>query len=268
MIVQPVERNIYDQKGIEFALWDKHKIKMVRHTLGDIHDFGSLDKDGQLIVAGNIIAISYYRAGYTPNDYPTEKEWKARLLIEQSLSIKCPNVAYHLLGTKKIQQIFCNTQILERFVKDSKKIGLLKQCFACLFSMDEFDMNKRAVEDAKKNPDNYVLKPQREGGGNNIYGQQVKETIEKLSSKELSAFILMERVRPPISNNFILREGKIYTDEPMISELGIYSVFLSDANGKILLDEEAGHLLRTKLATTNEGGVAAGASALDSPWLI
>jgi len=54
----------------------------------------------------------------------------------------------------------------------------------------------------------------------------------------------------------------------MISELGIYSVFLSDANGKILLDEEAGHLLRTKLATTNEGGVAAGASALDSPWLI
>jgi len=101
MIVQPVERNIYDQKGIEFALWDKHKIKMVRHTLGDIHDFGSLDKDGQLIVAGNIIAISYYRAGYTPNDYPTEKEWKARLLVEQSLSIKCPNVAYHLLGTKK-----------------------------------------------------------------------------------------------------------------------------------------------------------------------
>jgi len=129
-------------------------------------------------------------------------------------------------------------------------------------------MNKRAVEDAKKNPDNYVLKPQREGGGNNIYGQQVKETIEKLSSKELSAFILMERVRPPISNNFILREGKIYSDEPMISELGIYSVFLSDANGQILIDEEAGHLLRTKLATTNEGGVAAGASALDSPWLI
>jgi len=101
MIVQSNERNIYDQKGIEFALWDKHKIKMVRHTLRDIHDFGSLDKDGQLIVAGNIIALSYYRAGYTPNDYPTDKEWKARLLVEQSLSIKCPNIAYHLLGTKK-----------------------------------------------------------------------------------------------------------------------------------------------------------------------
>jgi len=128
-------------------------------------------------------------------------------------------------------------------------------------------MNKQVVEDAKKNPENYVLKPQREGGGNNIYGQQVKEAIEKFSSKELSAYILMELVRPPLSNNFILREGIIST-EPMISELGIYSVFLSDANGKILLDEEAGHLLRTKMATTNEGGVAAGASALDSPWLI
>jgi len=119
----------------------------------------------------------------------------------------------------------------------------------------------------KKNPENYVLKPQREGGGNNIYGQQVKEAIEKFSSKELSAYILMELVRPPLSNNFILREGIIST-EPMISELGIYSVFLSDANGKILLDEEAGHLLRTKMATTNEGGVAAGASALDSPWFV
>jgi len=118
-----------------------------------------------------------------------------------------------------------------------------------------------------KNPENYVLKPQREGGGNNIYGQQVKEAIEKFSSKELSAYILMELVRPPLSNNFILREGIIST-EPMISELGIYSVFLSDANGKILLDEEAGHLLRTKMATTNEGGVAAGASALDSPWFV
>ncbi len=43
-----------------------------------------------------------YRAGYTPNDYFGEVEWSARRMLEQSLAIKCPNIAYHLAGTKKV----------------------------------------------------------------------------------------------------------------------------------------------------------------------
>ena len=37
---------------------------------------------------------------------------------------------------------------------------------------------------------------------------------------------------------------------------------------KILCNRQAGHMLRTKLASSNEGGVAAGLGALDSPYLF
>lgn len=34
------------------------------------------------------------------------------------------------------------------------------------------------------------------------------------------------------------------------------------------MNRQVGHMLRTKIATSNEGGVAAGFGALDSPYLI
>ena len=46
--------------------------------------------------------------------FPTEKEWSVYLLLEQSRAIKCPSVAYHLAGTKKIQQVLYNPSVLER----------------------------------------------------------------------------------------------------------------------------------------------------------
>jgi glutathione synthase len=60
------------------------------------------------------VAISYFRAGYGPEDYPTDKEWKGRSMIEQSFSIKSPNIRYHLIGTKKIQQVLALPGVLEQ----------------------------------------------------------------------------------------------------------------------------------------------------------
>lgn len=37
---------------------------------------------------------------------------------------------------------------------------------------------------------------------------------------------------------------------------------------KVLCNRQVGHMLRTKLADANEGGVAAGLGALDSPYLL
>jgi len=37
---------------------------------------------------------------------------------------------------------------------------------------------------------------------------------------------------------------------------------------KEILNEEGGHLLRTKATTTREGGVAAGFAVIDSPLLV
>jgi len=43
-------------------------------------------------------------------------------------------------------------------------------------------------------------------------------------------------------------------------------VFLGDGQ-RVLLNQMAGHLLRVKIATVNEGGVVAGYAALGSPVL-
>jgi hypothetical protein len=43
-----------------------------------------------------------------------EQEWDARLLLELSTAVKCPNISYHLAGAKKIQQELAKPGILER----------------------------------------------------------------------------------------------------------------------------------------------------------
>lgn len=39
-------------------------------------------------------------------------------------------------------------------------------------------------------------------------------------------------------------------------------------NNDIIYNEEVGHILRTKPSNENEGGIAAGIGAIDSPYLI
>ena len=63
----------------------------------------------------------------------------------------------------------------------------------------------------------------------------------------------------------MVREGKA-TEGESLSELGIYGTFVRHGD-EVLLNNEAGHLLRTKAATSDEGGVAAGFAVLDSPLL-
>ena len=52
-------------------------------------------------------SVVYFRAGYSPADYPSESraEWRARALLERSKAIKCPTVGYQLAGAKRVQQV-------------------------------------------------------------------------------------------------------------------------------------------------------------------
>ena len=82
----------------------------------------------------------------------------------------------------------------------------------------------------------------------------------------------MELIEPPAQRNSIMREGVVKTGE-MICELGIYGTCLWSHNTKsgddgILLNSEAGYLLRTKGRESEEGGVAAGFGAVDSALLV
>lgn len=59
---------------------------------------------------------------------------------------------------------------LAQFLEDSGEAAELASSFAGLWSLDDDDADAELVRDAVARPEAYVLKPQREGGGNNLYG--------------------------------------------------------------------------------------------------
>lgn len=90
-----------------------------------------------------------------------------------------------------------------------------------------------------------------------------------MTRAERSAWILMDLIKPPVSRGYIVRPGA--TSPPglvdVVSELGIFGVIIGGVDN-IICNYQAGHMLRSKLSSTNEGGVAAGLGALDSPYLV
>ncbi|CAN6373287.1 unnamed protein product [Urochloa humidicola] len=264
MIVQPEERNMYDQYWLVNHLKESYGVTTIRKTLAQVEAEGQMLTDGTLMIDGQTVAVVYFRAGYAPTDYPSEAEWRARLLMEQSSAVKCPSISYHLVGTKKIQQELAKPNVLERFLDNKEDIAKLRKSFAGLWSLDNDEIVKTAIE----KPDLFVLKPQREGGGNNIYGHDLRDTLIKLQKEKgesLAAYILMQRIFPKASLTPLVRGGDCFEDLT-ISELGIYGAYLWNKD-KVVLNNQCGYLMRTKVSSSNEGGVAAGFAVLDSVLL-
>jgi len=250
-------------------------------------------------------------------------------------------------------------------------------CAAGLWSLDQPAEAETAavIAAAQADADAYVLKPQREGGGNNLYGEELQQRLAQVRGQPptrlracsrlcqcatfpapcpppalhlgwqqvalvmlgqqqlpacapsnpfgswrllvpvlvlqgdegLAAYILMQRIRPPPQRSILVRRGA-WAEADSLSELGVYGTFLRKvrriswpgctaqalvhrasavtgppASGapasapaaprrlqgdQVLTNNEAGHLVRTKTATSNEGGVAAGFAVLDSPFLV
>ena len=119
---------------------------------------------------------------------------------------------------------------------------------------------------ARANPEDWVLKPQREGGGNNFYDQEIVEKLDKSTLEELKQYILMKKIKATPSPAIFMRDNVKHSCT-RISELGVYGIVLSDPNG-IQINESAGSLLRSKFSEANETGVAAGFGVLDSVLLV
>jgi glutathione synthase len=272
MVVQPGERNVFDQDLLRIALWDDHKIDMVRMTLAEINAFGSISDRGRLVITRPkpahpfIATLVYYRAGYGPDDYPSEAEWDARALIECTSAVKCPSIAAQLVGTKKIQQVLDLPGEVERFIKVQTDADLIRSCFACQYTLSPGAEGDEAAQLGITRPNDFVLKPQREGGGNNLYSTKMKAALERMTVQERSAYILMERLRPVVARNILVRNGNS-EEADVVSEFGVYGIHVM-VDGKDTQNSVGGTLLRSKLATQDDGGVAAGVAVLDSPMLV
>lgn len=118
--------------------------------------------------------------------------------------------------------------MLKRFISDETKIKELREIFTGLYSLDMDELGEAAVKMALENPEKFVLKPQREGGGNNVYGSDIPDVLNNMDDNERSAWILMERIFPPITKGYIIRPHD--TGSPsiidLVSELGIFGVII------------------------------------------
>ncbi|XP_060820349.1 glutathione synthetase-like [Bombus pascuorum] len=270
-VVEDVTYNICDQRFHEFEIKKQNpNVRVIRRNLTQLAATAKLGSNKELIVDNYIISVVYYRCGYEPGQYHTQKEWDVRLLIERSLAIKCPTIQYHLAGTKKVQQALAKPDAISRFLKNKKTCAEIKKIFTEHYALDFDKHGDAAIEMGITNPHCFVLKPQREGGCNNKYGLDIKYFLESVKNKQdRVAWILMDKIHPPIHKSHMIRpENNMSTEsQELVSELGIFGVIIADENN-VYLNKQSGHMLRTKLATANEGGVASGLGACDSPFLI
>ncbi|MDC0246552.1 glutathione synthase [Deltaproteobacteria bacterium] len=264
LVSQPAESNRFDQLGLEQLLWDEYKIQTVRKTLTEIYENGSLS-EGHLILAGKKVAITYYRAGYTPEDFSTSCAIKGRQLIEASSTIQVPDLAMQLAGMKKIQQVLTRPEILSNFVSEeiSKRF---RKTFVGMHSLDEIietpEGEISASEWASINPEKYVLKPQREGGGNNYFGKDIPKKITEMKREEQDAYILMEKIKAKTHQAILVVNGKV-EKHTSVSEIGRFGICFAE-NGLVQSNEDVGYLVRTKAKNVNEGGVCSGFACLNS----
>ena len=85
----------------------------------------------------------------------------------------------YLIGTKKVQQVLCNPGMVERFAKDPESVLRIRSTFGTLLHLDFNAQGDKAIARALKDPRRFVLKPQRENGGNNLYGEEMVKELER-----------------------------------------------------------------------------------------
>uniref|UniRef100_H3C4D5 Glutathione synthetase n=1 Tax=Tetraodon nigroviridis TaxID=99883 RepID=H3C4D5_TETNG len=92
-LVEDRQRNIFDQRCLENQLWSRfQEHSHQEEDFGDVSKTGFLNPDKKLFVGGQEVAVVYFRNGYMPQNYQSEEAWEARLLMERSLAVKCPDI--------------------------------------------------------------------------------------------------------------------------------------------------------------------------------
>lgn len=267
MIVEEPYVNACDQNMLRWRVWTEHRIDFLRITLPQLAQHSTIASDGTLIVrefAGIqqfSVSVAYFRTGYMPYEYRTEQHWHGRTLIERSNAVSCPSVAMQLMGMKKMQQVLGEPNVLGRYLDESEAM-LVRSTL-----VKQFDLTcDSAVQCGIENMHDYVLKPQREGGGNNLYREQLRDTLVRLKPKQRAAYVLMERIHSTAVPNVLVRNGKWEFCE-VVSELGFYGG-ITLVDGEIVENKVDGQCLKSKKVGVDDGGIIVGVAVLDSPRLV
>ncbi|KAI0292396.1 glutathione synthase [Russula brevipes] len=203
-IVQPHERNVFDQRLLEYQLFESHGIRVTRRTFAELGTTASISASRALLIAAispgyNVapveISVAYYRAGYAPTDYASPADYATRALLESSRAAQCPSLALQLAGAKKVQEVLTRPGVLERFLAPEEGAAAVRDSWVRMWALDVD--GGAGAEEAVRRAHELVLKPQREGGGNNVYRGNIPPFVARLPQHERAAWIAMELIHPP-----------------------------------------------------------------------
>lgn len=292
MVVQPHNFNTTDERPIEYALWNWEDggspIPTYRVEWQDVLRYTTLTETGQLLfhpeeAQGKSIEIGvvYHRAGYEPKEYASDHGIETRIRLELSRAIKFPSVLGHITTTKKVQQALAAPGgVLERWITP-ESAHKIRQTFVKLYPLDDdTPAGIKGVELATDDDTavDYILKPSLEGGGHNIYGDDIPDFLSTIPRSQWSAYVLMERICSPagVFNVLMSSEGIVAGD--VVSELGIFGTCLwrflpnkeegCPSTCEMIKNKVGGWSFKTKDAFVDEMSVVKGFGCFDTPCLV
>jgi len=279
MPVEPFNFNIADERPIEYGLWDAD-VPCYRCNWLDITERTTLTEDRTLrfrpALDTNIeleVSVVYYRAGYAAKDYDQAGQ-TVRLTLELSRAIKCPDVLTHLTTFKVVQQALTQPDVVERFLP-LESVATVRQTFVPMLPLDASPagLSARKIAMDPKQAVNYVLKPNLEGGGNNVYRSDIPSFLATVPPEHWHKFILMRLIDTPShTQGSLMLPGELYRG-PVVSELGILGACIWRKKGtregrlEVLKNDVAGWTFKTKPRDVDEMSVVKGHGCFDCPLL-
>jgi len=265
-ILPPGEKGVFDQLYLASALVLEHVVPLLRCTMEELGREGQL-RGHDLWFRGRRVAMGYFRGGYAPQHYQTEASWNARRLLEASTALSVPSIPAQLANMKRVQGLLTSPEVLRNYLPRLEAEAVASTFVVMASPLEEVTWRGQratARELAIAHPDEWVLKPQREGGGNNLYGQEMVRRLEGMQPEESPAFIVMEYIRPAAFHSVRMVEDQV-VEGPCLTEFGAYGAYLMEPGGmeSPVLDQDLGYLLRTKDHQSREGLVIGGFAALD-----
>uniref|UniRef100_A0A914H518 Glutathione synthetase n=1 Tax=Globodera rostochiensis TaxID=31243 RepID=A0A914H518_GLORO len=264
----------------ELAKKSGNRIKVESYSLSDKSERENSTKrlqldmeDFSLRLDGRRVAVVYSGQSALGCNHIGEAGMEFRRIIERSTAIKVPSLAIAISSSKKVQQMLAMPGALERFFpnpEDAATVADIRATFAGLWGLEHNDeKTQRIIQDAIENPGNYVLKPNKECGGNNFYDEEIAEKLKEFTPTERAAHILMQKLQPMVVKNYLVRPFNEPKLEDVIPELGVYGFLLGNLHdGRVLHNAHQGYHFRTKLSHVNEAGISAGFGYYDTAYLF
>ena len=143
-----------------------------------------------------------------------------------------------------MQEVPSRPDILERFLVPSECADAVRDTWINMWSLDSD--NGKGAEEAVRRAHELVLKPQREGGGNNVYRGNIPPFVAQIPQQDRVAWVAMELIRPPRGvGAYPVQSGTRRVSARVMNELGVFGWALF-GEGREVREDQGGWLMRTK----------------------